>query len=153
MHTHEPDRGRRDPVAAACRVVLAEDDDGLRWQLAELLRSEGYQVVEIKDGADLLRSLEFETHDNNNLRAMFDVVVMDVRLPGVMGSSVLEGLAGVGIAGRAVLISAFADDDLVQWGTLVGATAVLKKPLDLDALFSAIDRAAADGSVASMPDA
>jgi DNA-binding NarL/FixJ family response regulator len=63
-------------------------------------------------------------------------------MPGVTGTSVLEGLSSVGAANRVVIMSAFPDRATVQRAMGLGASAVLAKPFRIEALLAALDRVA-----------
>jgi CheY-like chemotaxis protein len=123
------------------KVLLADDDAEMRRILAKALSDEGYLVVEATNGADLLAKLDFAFCDDNAI-ATVDVIVTDVRMPGVTGFEVLEGLRQVDWATPVILISAFADDQLVRDARLFGVTAVLPKPFALRDLLDAVSSAA-----------
>src|SRR5437867_2018502 len=56
------------------RILIADDEDSLRWVLEKGLRQAGYEVTGVKDGAAAIRPVEAEA---------FDLVFLDVRRPGV----------------------------------------------------------------------
>lgn len=74
-------------------VIVADDDDDLRALVVETLRSDGYTVVEARDGAELLSMLS-ETLDDPIERP--DVVLTDVLMPKLSGLGVLEQLRRAG---------------------------------------------------------
>lgn len=121
-------------------VLLAEDDDDLRRLLAETLRSEGFCVVECASGVSLLEELVSRLEAG---RPPFDLVVSDVRMPGVTGLSVLEGLSqwhelrGMPM----VLITAFGDRRLHELARRFGAVSLLEKPFEMAALMQVVRRA------------
>jgi DNA-binding response OmpR family regulator len=59
------------------RILVVEDDPGLRFTMTDNLEEAGFSVAAADDGAEAIRMLESET---------FDVVVTDIRLPGVSGN-------------------------------------------------------------------
>lgn len=122
------------------RLLVAEDDAAFRRYLRDALTAAGYDVVEAKHGIELLDQLDFATQGENCLGS-FDVVVTDYHLPGLTGLEVLEGLAAAGVAGRVVVISAFADEATVAWAISIGASAMLAKPFQIDELVEAIEKA------------
>lgn len=121
-------------------IVLADDNEDFRSYLADILRERGFDVIEASNGPELLERLEIDSRADDCLD-VFDVLVTDVRMPGITGTSVLEGLAALGAAGRVVVMSAFADDETVEAATRLGAAAVLAKPFGIDALISAVEKA------------
>lgn len=121
-------------------IVLADDNEDFRSFLADILRDRGFDVIEASNGPELLERLEIDSRADECLD-VFDVLVTDVRMPGITGTSVLEGLAALGAAGRVVVMSAFADDETVEAAKRLGAAAVLAKPFGIDALISAVEKA------------
>jgi DNA-binding NtrC family response regulator len=115
------------------RILLAEDDDEVRWALAEFLRTEGYEVVAVPDGKALLEHLGsamlLEQRD-----APPDIIITDVRMPGLTGMQLLESVRNRGWTTPVVLISAFGDDETRRKADGLGATAFLDKPIDVGRL-------------------
>ncbi len=136
-----PQRARHEPVSEKMRVLLAEDDDELRHALADVLRREGYEVVAVAHGRALLEqlgaSLLLERRD-----APADIIISDVRMPGLSGMQLLESVRGRGWRTPVVLISGVADDDTHRRAKALGAE-LLDKPIDVARLLSTIDGAVA----------
>jgi DNA-binding response OmpR family regulator len=118
------------------RILLAEDDDELRKVLAGALQRDGYEVTECRDGLALvgqLRSLVAPAElDDCHL------IVSDVRMPGVLGLSVLEGLSQLKQAPPVILITAFGDEETHAAAKRLGAVAMLDKPFELDKLLGKV---------------
>jgi len=70
----------REPEAALS-VLLVDDEEGLRRALVSFLKRRGMHVIAVEDGSDALRVLR---------RERFDVIVSDVRMPGMSGAEFLE---------------------------------------------------------------
>ena len=121
------------------RLLLAEDDDGLRPLLAERFRAEGFEVVEAEDGAAVVEYLA-ESIVQNNRHPGFDLIVSDIRLPGLNALDVLRGARGALEATPVILITAFGDQRTHDRALLLGASAVFDKPLDVDDLIDAAYR-------------
>jgi CheY-like chemotaxis protein len=119
-------------LASPPRVLLAEDDREMRCLLAAELRKEGYIVEEARTGFDLLEILGDLTLRNE----AFELIVTDIRMPGLSGLSVVEGLRnGItpGTSGTPViLITAFGDEDTHAEAKRLG-TVIFDKPFDLEA--------------------
>ena len=62
------------------RILIADDEDSLRWVLEKGLRLAGYDVTGVKDVAAAIRAVEDEA---------FDLIFLDVRMPGMDGLTVL----------------------------------------------------------------
>jgi CheY-like chemotaxis protein len=104
---------------------LAEDDDELRWALADLLRRGGYDVEAVANGAKLVDELAACLLPGGRPP---DVIVTDIRMPAFNGLRVLEGFRAAGWSTPFILITAFGDDALRARAERAGATALLEKP-------------------------
>ena len=110
------------------RVLLAEDDDELRHLLAKILRRDGFDVVEARDGADLLECVDTLTADP--AATVPDLIVSDIRMPGFSGLDVLWALRRGSCATPMILLTAFGTIETREEAKRLGAVAVLDKPLD-----------------------
>jgi CheY-like chemotaxis protein len=117
-------------------VVLAEDDREMRMLVATTLRRAGWDVVEAADGADLLECLAWVAEARD--RGSSCVLVSDIRMPGMSGLEALERLRQTGWAGAIILITAFGDEATHRRAEELGASMVLDKPFELEALCDAI---------------
>lgn len=124
-------------------VLLAEDDDDLRGLLAQTLRGEGFSVIECPNGLALAEALVSRLEKGERL---FDLVVSDVRMPGVTGLSVLEELSEWEELRNLpmVLMTAFGGPRLHALARRFGAVSLLEKPFDMAALLRVV-RGALDG--------
>ena len=118
-------------------VLLAEDDDEMRRILSEALEDAGYRVSTVSDGMALLHRLELEGPEST-WAPPFDVLVSDIRMPGLTGMEILAGLHAAELRFGVVLISAFADEPTRKEATDLGAVAVLSKPFPLQNLLDAV---------------
>lgn len=122
------------------RVLLAEDDDAVRWALEALFEQSGYEVRAVSNGAALLASLFGGDVPDP------DVMVLDIRMPGVSGLTILEGLRADGWVVPIVVVTAFADHETRERIERLPHTVCLAKPLDPDALEEAVRRSVRRGS-------
>jgi CheY-like chemotaxis protein len=115
------------------RILVAEDDAEMRQLLASVLRRDGYQVIEARDGLELLNfigSMLLWSRDAIDL----DLVISDVRMPGRSGLDILAGLRRADWATPFILITAFGGQELHNEAHRLGAAAVFDKPFELDKL-------------------
>jgi two-component system response regulator (stage 0 sporulation protein F) len=123
------------------RILLAEDDDELRAVLAEALRTDGYHVIEVRNGVvldDIIRELAPQTVGHPH-----EIVIADVRMPGRTGLSVLESHRGCPWCPRFIFMTGLGDTELRDEACRLGAAAVLEKPFELAQLRHILDEVAA----------
>jgi two-component system, NarL family, response regulator YdfI len=121
------------------RVLVADDHLLIRQGLQLILETaDDIQLVgEAVDGADAVR-LAGELQP--------DVVLMDLRMPGMDGITAIEHLHRELPQVAVVILTTFNEDDLMLRGLRAGARGYLLKDTDRSALFSAIRAAASAGS-------
>ncbi len=62
-------------------VLLADDENTLRKNLAQLLEEEGFEVIACRDGTEALRALRARS---------VDAVITDLRMPGIAGMELID---------------------------------------------------------------
>lgn len=134
---------------ATSRVLLAEDNRELRVILAQALRREGFSVTECSDGSDLLDRLGDVLLDRGAFA--YDVIVSDVRMPGVTGTEILDGIRGLPGAPPVVLITGFPDPATVMSALASGAHTVLAKPFAVREFCRVVQGVAAGTGRGSLP--
>jgi len=126
-------------VPGAPRVLLAEDDEDLRSLLAEQFRRSGFEVVEAEDGTAVVECLA-QSILRADPRASYDLIVSDIRLPGLSALDVLRGARSALELTPVILITGFGDRRTHDRALFLGASAVFDKPLDIDDLIAAARR-------------
>ena len=126
------------------RVLLAEDDAALRPLIASALRGDGYEVLEARDGLELLANVE-STLAEWGPRPEGVLIISDVQMPGLGGLDVLAILRCAFWAAPVILITAFGDEETHAEAHELGAAAVFDKPFDLDELRSVAHEAMPPG--------
>jgi two-component system response regulator PilR (NtrC family) len=119
------------------RVLVADDDQGIRETTSLILKSCGYAVTEAIDGEDAMEQLNAEPHD---------VAVLDVRMPRRDGLWVVEHVHPAPPPPGIILASAYALDQ--QLRDRLGGRVVryLRKPVAPRDLIEAVGAAAPPGS-------
>ena len=124
--------------SAKARLLLAEDDFELRELLACVLRADGHEVVEARDGNELWSLL----HESDpSAEESFALVVSDVRMPGLTAFDVLSKLQHSLNNTPVILITAFGDQTTHLRALRLGASRVFDKPFDCDDLRTAVHEA------------
>jgi CheY-like chemotaxis protein len=118
------------------RILVAEDDPEMRRLLVWNLRKEGFETVECSDGWELLDHLgnPVLSGDPDD----FDLVVSDIRMPGVTGIEILEGIHETEWFVPMILITAFGSDQVHQQAEELGAAGMFDKPFEISDLISRI---------------
>jgi AmiR/NasT family two-component response regulator len=112
------------------RVVIAEDEAIIRLDLKELLIEEGYDVVGETGRGDEAIELVREHHP--------DLVILDIKMPGLDGLSAARQVAGERLA-AVLILTAFSQRELVDQARDAGALAYLVKPFQKSDLIPAIE--------------
>jgi DNA-binding response OmpR family regulator len=121
-------------------ILLAEDDDDMRKVIALHLRREGYAVTECRNGAELLAELTdyLEGSPPSATGKRYDLVLSDIRMPGVFGLSVAEGARYYANFPPTILITAFGDEETHETARQCGVVAVFDKPFEMDDLLKTV---------------
>jgi len=108
-------------ISGRGRILLIEDEDGVRGIAASLLRSRGYEVEEACDGEEAMEILE----DNPQ---SFDLVISDVVMPGKDGPTLIREAKDLLGHARVIFISGYAERDIAQQLDDDRAVSFLPKP-------------------------
>ncbi len=114
------------------KVLVAEDEEGLREVMSIVFRGEGYDVTAAGRGDEALETA---------LAERFDLVVTDVRLPGLSGIELLERVRQKHPETVFIVISAYGTVELAVEAMKKGAFHFLPKPFGKDALLEVVRKA------------
>ena len=117
------------------RILLAEDNRELRRLLTLVLYRDGHEIVETRDGGELLEALA-STLIEPGLRP-FDLIVCEQSLPGIPGLMVLAGLRSRGRGTPFILITG---DEVVDEQARRLDAIVIDHPFNVEAIRRAIRR-------------
>jgi two-component system, NtrC family, response regulator AtoC len=113
-------------------VLVAEDEDTARTSLTALLEAEGFRVLAASDG---LEALSLTPHKEP------DAVLLDVRMPGLDGLSVLRQALAGGSNSTFLVMTAFGDSNTAIEAMKLGAFDYLSKPLAFEHVLTQLKRA------------
>ncbi len=115
------------------RLLFVDDEEELVSAVVERLQLRGVDAVGETSGDEALRRLRYQK---------FDVVVLDVKMPGVGGLEVLRTLNRRDPDVKVVLMTGHGSGEDTELGLRLGAVACLQKPVDLDVLLATVQSAA-----------
>ena len=116
------------------KILIVDDEENIREVLSGILEDEGYTVDSAKDGLEGLSKAE----DGN-----YDLVILDVWLPGIGGMEVLDKLKISRPDLEVVVISGHGNIDMAVKAVKKGAFDFLEKPLSLDKVVTVVKNALA----------
>ena len=112
------------------KIALVEDDENLRFLVAERLATEGYKVLEAANGKDAEKII---------LENIPDIVLLDWMLPGQQGSEVCANVREKGFDKLVIMMTAKAQDiDKIEAYNF-GVSDYITKPFNMDVLVAMID--------------
>src|SRR2546425_6381077 len=121
-------------------ILVVDDDRDVRETIVELLRGEGFDVVEAANGLEALLQVK---------RSRPAGVVLDLLMPRLGGLDALKRIRTFDPAIRIVVITGSPDPELVRQAKALGALAVLTKPISPSDLLGPLRAAAAPAPAAS----
>lgn len=113
-------------------VLVAEDEDAARTSLVALLEAEHFRVLAARDGREALSLI---------LHQEPDAVLLDIRMPGLDGLSVLREALSGGSLSAFLVMTAFGDSGTAIEAMKLGAFDYLSKPLEFGHVLTQLKRA------------
>lgn len=117
------------------RVLFVDDEQELVSAVVERLEIRGIDAVGVCRGEDALKAVQEQE---------FDVVVLDVRMPGLDGFDVIRQLKRTRPGLEVILYSGHGSKDAAEEGMRLGAFDYLQKPIDIGQLVHTIRKATAE---------
>jgi two-component system alkaline phosphatase synthesis response regulator PhoP len=112
------------------RILLVEDEPGLVMTLSDLLSAEGYEVEAASDGPTAI---------SKALASRFDLIILDVMLPGKSGFEVCKELRAHGVDSAILMLTARTQVIDRVLGLKIGADDYLTKPFDPSELVARVE--------------
>ena len=108
-------------------ILLVDDDEGMVETLADILTARDYAVSTADSGEAAVEQVR---------RSGFDVVLMDIKMPGLNGVEALRTMKAEGLAKRVIMMTAHMRGKLVKEAEEQSGFPVLPKPLDMERLLA-----------------
>lgn len=111
------------------KILIVDDQFGIRILLNEVFQKEGYQTFQAANG---IQALDIVTeHDP-------DLVLLDMKIPGMDGIEILKRMKVIDPDIRVIIMTAYGELDMIQEAKDLGAITHFAKPFDIDDIRSAV---------------
>jgi DNA-binding NtrC family response regulator len=124
-------------VESTARILLVDDDDGLRSVLERTLNARGYAVTGVSDRNTALDVLHHQT---------FDVVLLDIALPDGNGLAILDLLKQPHLASRVIVLTGTVGLENAVRSAILGVHDYITKPFTFNYLLRSIQHVLAKHS-------
>jgi len=110
-------------MAKSCKILVVDDESGIRGLLSDVLSSEGFEVMEAKDGQESLEQME---------KNDFDLVITDIHMPRLDGISMLKRMEKAGRKEKVIIMTSNPSDKTLLSGEISRVVTQLHKPFRID---------------------
>jgi two-component system, response regulator RegA len=114
------------------KILFVDDEEIFADNMAKLLENRQYKVMAVYNGESAIQALEQEK---------FDVVVLDLKMPGMNGLATLKEIKNLGIFTETLLLTGHGSIDAAVEAIRLGAYDFLAKPCEIDELVEKIEGA------------
>lgn len=112
-------------------ILIVDDDADLADSLTDILAVKGFDASFATSGKEALKIIKGKK---------IDAIFLDIRMPEMNGVETLNYIKKYSPLTSVVMITAFADNELIDQAKIDGALTILKKPLDLDKIINFIEK-------------
>jgi len=113
------------------KVLIVDDQFGIRILLNEVFQKEGYQTFQAANGVQALEILTKKEPD---------IVLLDMKIPGMDGIEILKRMKKLNQDIRVIIMTAYGELDMIQEAKDLGALTHFAKPFDIDDLREAVKK-------------
>ncbi|MEY4480350.1 MAG: response regulator receiver protein [Bacillota bacterium] len=113
------------------KILIVDDQMGIRMLLSEVLKSEGYTIIEASNG---VVALELASREQP------DLILLDMKLPGMDGLQILKSLRANGVSVSVIMMTAYGELELINEAIALGAKSHFTKPFDIDDLIVLVNQ-------------
>ena len=112
------------------KVLMVDDEVVFCENMAKLLNTRGYQAKAVNEGEEAIRVLQ---------KDLYDVVVLDLKMPGMNGIDILKKLKELNVPSQVIMLTGHGCVDSAMEAVKLGAYDYLPKPCEIDELSEMID--------------
>ncbi|WP_269671013.1 response regulator [Paenibacillus sp. 481] len=130
------------------KVLIVDDQNGIRVLLMEVFSSEGYMTYQASNGKTALEIVRDHAPD---------IVLLDMKIPGMDGLEILKQIKQMKPYMNVIMMTAYGELDMIKEATDLGAIMHFTKPFDIDEMRVAVNMTLerhdqhSSGSQMSMP--
>jgi two-component system response regulator (stage 0 sporulation protein F) len=122
----------KETFAMAKRKLLIVDDQfGIRILLNEIFQKEGYQTFQAANGVQALNLVQNENPE---------LVILDMKIPGMDGLEILKRVKKINESIKVIIMTAYGELDMIQEAIDHGAITHFSKPFDIDEIIAAVKK-------------
>ncbi|MGD6776198.1 response regulator [Sutcliffiella horikoshii] len=111
------------------KLLIVDDQYGIRILLNEVFQKEGYQTFQAANGYQALDIVEKHSPD---------LVLLDMKIPGMDGIEILKRLKAINSDIQVIIMTAYGELDMIQESKDLGAITHFAKPFDIDEIRDAV---------------
>lgn len=112
------------------KILIVDDQNGIRILLMEVFNVEGYQTYQASNGKLALEIVRREAPD---------LVLLDMKIPGMDGLDILKHIKQIDSSIKVIMMTAYGELDMIKEATDLGALTHFTKPFDIDELRLAVN--------------
>lgn len=112
------------------KVLIVDDQNGIRVLLMEVFSSEGYKTFQASNGKLALEIVRSERPD---------LVLLDMKIPGMDGLEILRHIKTIDADIKVIMMTAYGELDIIKEATDLGALMHFTKPFDIDEMRIAVN--------------
>ncbi|BCG56685.1 response regulator [Paenibacillus sp. URB8-2] len=120
------------------KVLIVDDQNGIRILLMEVFNSEGYTTFQAANGKAALDIVRSDCPD---------LVLLDMKIPGMDGLEILKHIKEINTEIKVIMMTAYGELDMIKEATKLGALMHFTKPFDIDEMRVAVNVHLRTGSV------
>ncbi|MBP2002748.1 two-component system response regulator (stage 0 sporulation protein F) [Paenibacillus shirakamiensis] len=112
------------------KLLIVDDQNGIRILLMEVFSTEGYQTYQAANGKLALDIVRTESPD---------LVLLDMKNPGMDGLEILKHIKTLNPSIKVIMMTAYGELDMIKEATELGALMHFTKPFDIDEMRLAVN--------------
>jgi two-component system, response regulator, stage 0 sporulation protein F len=113
------------------KILIVDDQFGIRILLNEVLQKEGYDTFQAANGLQALEILNGHVPD---------LVLLDMKIPGMDGIEILKRMKVLQPDIKVIIMTAYGELDMIQEAMDLGAITHFAKPFDIDDIRKAVEK-------------